>query len=39
MQKARIRLSSTDQKKLDDVCKQIAEIAERTGVDLSLIHI
>ena len=35
MQKARIRLSSTDQKKLDDVCKQIAEIAERTGVDMS----
>jgi len=35
LQKARIRLSSTDQKKLDDVCKQIAEIAERTGVDMS----
>ena len=35
MQKARIRLSSTDQKKLDDVCKQIADIVERTGVNMS----
>lgn len=35
MQKARIRLSSTDPSKLDDVCKQIAAIAERTGVNMS----
>ena len=35
MQKARIRLSSTDQKKLDNVCKQIADIVERTGVNMS----
>ena len=35
MQKARIRLSSTDTKKLDEVCKQIAGIAERVGVRVS----
>lgn len=35
MQKARIRLSSTNPKKLDEVCEQIAAIAERTGVDMS----
>ncbi len=35
MQKARIRLSSTDPKKLDEVCKQISGIAERVGVKLS----
>jgi small subunit ribosomal protein S10 len=35
LQKARIRLSSTDQKKLDDVCRQIADIVERTGVNMS----
>ena len=35
LQKARIRLSSTDQKKLDDVCKQIADIVKRTGVNMS----
>lgn len=35
MQKARIRLFSTNLKKLDEVCKQIAAIAERTGVKLS----
>jgi small subunit ribosomal protein S10 len=35
LQKARIRLSSTDQKKLDDVCKQILDIVERTGVNKS----
>jgi small subunit ribosomal protein S10 len=35
LQKARIRLSSTDQKKLDDVCKQISDIVERTGVNMS----
>jgi small subunit ribosomal protein S10 len=35
LQKARIRLSSTDQKKLDDVCKQIKDIVDRTGVNMS----
>ena len=35
MQKARIRLSSTDPTKLDGVCEQIAAIAERTGVKIS----
>ncbi len=35
MQKARIRLSSTDSKKLDEVCKQITGIAERVGIKLS----
>lgn len=35
MQKARIRLSGTDLKKLEQVCKQIAEIAERTGIKIS----
>ncbi|MBA7599289.1 30S ribosomal protein S10 [subsurface metagenome] len=35
MQKARIRLSSTEPKKLDEVCKQIADIAERVGIKLS----
>jgi small subunit ribosomal protein S10 len=35
LQKARIRLSSTDQKKLDNVCRQIADIVERTGVNMS----
>jgi small subunit ribosomal protein S10 len=35
LQKARIRLSSTNQKKLDDVCRQIADIVERTGVNMS----
>jgi small subunit ribosomal protein S10 len=35
MQKARIRLSSTDPKKLDEVCRQISAIAERTGVNMS----
>jgi small subunit ribosomal protein S10 len=32
LQKARIRLSSTDPKKLDEVCKQITGIAERVGI-------
>ena len=35
MQKARIRLSSTDPKKLDEVCKQISGIAEPVGIKLS----
>ena len=34
LQKARIRLSSIDAKKLDEVCKQIAGIAERTGIKI-----
>jgi len=33
-QKARISLTSTEAKKLDDVCMQIKMIAERTGVAL-----
>ncbi len=32
---ARIRLASTDYRKLEDVCRQIKEIAQRTGVDIS----
>jgi len=32
LQKARIRLSSTDPKKLDEVCKQLVEIAKRVGI-------
>ena len=35
MQNERIRLSSTDPKKLDEVCKQISGIAERVGIKLS----
>ncbi len=35
LQKARIRLSSVDAKKLDEVCKQIVGIAERIGVKRS----
>ncbi|ENN96632.1 30S ribosomal protein S10P [Methanocaldococcus villosus KIN24-T80] len=35
MQVARIKLTSTDHKILDDVCRQIREIAEKTGVDIS----
>ena len=35
MQKARIRLSSKNPKELDDVCKQIAGIAERVGIKMS----
>lgn len=35
MQKARIKLSSTDPRKLDDVCEQIAGIAERVGIEAS----
>ncbi|MCK4404885.1 MAG: 30S ribosomal protein S10 [Hadesarchaea archaeon] len=35
MQKARIRLSSTDPKKLDEVCQQLVGIAERVGIKLS----
>lgn len=32
-QKARIKLVSTDIEKLNNVCNQIKEIAEKTGVD------
>ena len=32
MQKARIKLMSPDCKVLDDICKQILDVAERTGV-------
>ena len=34
MQKARIKLSSGDPAKLDEVCKQIAGIAERVGIKI-----
>lgn len=32
MQKARIRLSSPDYAQLEEVCKKMIEVAERTGV-------
>ena len=32
MQKARIKLASTDIKKINDVCKYIKEIVDKTGV-------
>ena len=35
MQRARIRLSSTDHEKLDEVCRQVKAIAQRTGVRMS----
>jgi small subunit ribosomal protein S10 len=35
LQKARIKLSSTDTEKLDEVCQQIVEIAKRTGIEWS----
>ncbi|MEE9564502.1 MAG: 30S ribosomal protein S10 [Candidatus Hydrothermarchaeaceae archaeon] len=35
MQKARIKLSAIDHRKLEDVCAQVKEIASKTGVDLS----
>jgi small subunit ribosomal protein S10 len=34
MQKARIKLASTDIGKINDVCKAIKEIADKTGVDM-----
>src|SRR3989344_4324643 len=34
MQKARIKLASIDINKVNDVCKSIIEIAEKTGVDI-----
>jgi len=35
MQKARIKLSSTQHEELDGVCNQIKAIAEKTGVDMA----
>ncbi|MEE8358193.1 MAG: 30S ribosomal protein S10, partial [Candidatus Hydrothermarchaeales archaeon] len=35
MQKARIKLSSAEHKKLEDVCNQVIEIAKKTGVEMS----
>ena len=35
MNKARIKLTGTDPEKIADVCNQLKQIAERTGVDLS----
>ncbi|MCD6558565.1 30S ribosomal protein S10 [Palaeococcus sp. (in: euryarchaeotes)] len=35
MQKARIKLASTNVRSLDDVCGQVKQIAERTGVRMS----
>ncbi len=35
LQRARIRLSSTDHKKLDQICSQIKEIVQRTGIRMS----
>ena len=35
MQKARIKLTGTDHTKLENVCIQVKEIANRTGVDMS----
>lgn len=35
MQKARIKLSGTDHGKLENVCGQVKDIAQKTGVDLA----
>ncbi|TFF86563.1 MAG: 30S ribosomal protein S10 [Promethearchaeota archaeon] len=35
VQKARIRLSSTDQKKLNDICDQVKRMVKKTGVRMS----
>ncbi|WP_456472463.1 30S ribosomal protein S10 [Methanocaldococcus sp.] len=35
MRRVRIKLSSTDHVVLDEICRQIKEIAEKTGVDMS----
>lgn len=35
VQRARIRLSSTDYRKLEQVCAEIKKIAEKTGVRMS----
>ncbi|MBE0515778.1 MAG: 30S ribosomal protein S10 [archaeon] len=34
-QKARIKLSSTDHEKLDDICQQVKKIVETTGIRMS----
>ncbi|MCD6404077.1 MAG: 30S ribosomal protein S10 [Nanoarchaeota archaeon] len=34
MQRARIKLMSTEKEKLEDICRQIKEIAEKVGVDM-----
>lgn len=34
MQKARIKLASTDIGKINDICQHIKEIAEKTGVEM-----
>jgi ribosomal protein uS10 len=34
MAKARIKLSSVDPKQLDEICNQIKEIANKTGVEI-----
>ncbi|MBT4541227.1 30S ribosomal protein S10, partial [Candidatus Woesearchaeota archaeon] len=34
MQKARIKLASTDIDKINEVCQHITEISEKTGVDM-----
>ena len=34
MQKARIKLASTNIEKINEVCKHITEISEKTGVDM-----
>lgn len=35
VQKARIRLTSTDPHKLDEICAELKKIAEKTGVKVS----
>ncbi|MBD3230063.1 MAG: 30S ribosomal protein S10, partial [Candidatus Lokiarchaeota archaeon] len=35
VQKARIRLSSTDQNKLNDICGQVKRMVKKTGVRMS----
>ena len=37
MHQARIKLTGTDPEKLAYVCDQLKKIAERTGVDLSVL--
>ena len=34
MQKARIKLASTDINKVNEICESISDIAEKTGVDM-----
>lgn len=35
LQRARIRLASTEAKKLDTVCEEVKKIVEKTGVNIS----